>query len=185
MSLEQHLSGIRDALYKEMEQSKRIVFGGLLENPPINYLPESIFVNYFLPHFLGDGNNPNWVMEWISIAGTPMAEVAIFKDGTNEVLFTVPGILYTNNLFLNRKRGDLSDIFIRYEQISNNLPVKGLSFLVEALNSKNSELLNKINVDDVKRRWLGILNRYNVMPVNATNSTTSASNTSIDDYFEF
>ena len=78
-------------------------------------------------------------MEWISVAGTPMAEVNVIRDNTSEVLFKVPGLLYTNNLFMHKRGGDLGDIFTKFEQINNNLPVNGLSFLLEALNSKNNE----------------------------------------------
>jgi len=185
VSLENQLTNVRNALLAEMEKSKTVVFQGLLENPLINQIPESLFVNYFLPHFIGKGTNPNWVMEWISIAGTPMAEVAVFKDGTSEHLFNVPSLLYTNNLFMQRKGGDLGDIFTKYEQLNNNLPVNGLSFLLEALNTKNHELLSNLNLQGVNSVWLGIFQRYGLVNANqsATNGATQENN--LNDFLEF
>lgn len=186
MSLDQHLNGVRNALLEEINKSKDIVFKGLLENPLINKLPESVFVNYFLPHFIGQGNNPNWVMEWISIAGTPMAEVAIFKDGTNEHLFNVPSLLYTNNLFMHKKGGDLGDIFNRYDQISANVPMNGLSFLLNALNSKNHELMNNFTMDGANAIWLTILQRYGyVNNAPAVGGPAVAQEADLNDFFEF
>lgn len=186
MSLDQHLNGVRTALLAEIDKSKDIVFKGLLENPLINKIPESLFVNYFLPHFIGRGNNPNWVMEWISIAGTPMAEVAVFKDGTTEVLFNVPSLLYTNNLFMHKKGGDLGDIFNRYEQISSNVPMNGLSFLLNALNSKNTELMNNFNMQGANAVWMGIFHRYGL--VDAAPAVTGMpvqQESNLSDFFEF
>lgn len=183
MSLEQQMNSIKAAIFNEVEKNKDTVFKGLLENPLINTIPENIFVNYFLPCFLGKVNNPNWVMEWISIAGTPMSEVGVLKEGTNELLYKVPGLLQTNNLFMQRKEGDLSDIFTKYEQINNNLPVNGLSFLLEALNSKNQELLNNISFDATNTVWYDIFKRYNLITESQQTSVSQQSN--LNDFLEF
>ena len=68
-----------------------------------NKVPESIFVNYFLPRFINlnniNGVDPrNHIVEWISIAGSPMAEVSVVSDSTGEELFVVPAYLSTNHL---------------------------------------------------------------------------------------
>ncbi|NTW91350.1 MAG: glucuronate isomerase [Erysipelotrichaceae bacterium] len=142
MSIEEQANAVKNMLLAEIDKSKNIVFDGLLNNNILNSIPESLFVNYFLPCFMGEPKNSNWVMEWISIAGTPMAEVGVFKDGTNEILFSVPSILNTNNLFLHKQGGDIGDIFTRFDQINSNTPSRGLGFLIQALNSKNDELIN-------------------------------------------
>jgi len=185
MSLDEQLSNIKQALLDEIDKSKNIIFKGLLENPLINRIPESLFVNYFLPCFIGRSNNPNWVMEWISIAGTPMAEVIVFKDGTNEDLFKVPGLLYTNNLFMHKKEGDLGDIFGRYEQINNNTPTTGLAFLLEALNSKNDELMSNYNMNEVNRAWLEIFQRYGLISSDETISNEAKQESNLNDFLEF
>lgn len=185
MSIDSQMEKIRTALFNEMDRSKDIIFSGLLENIQVNNIPESIFVNYFLPCFVGNNpTNSNWVMEWISIAGTPMAEVGVIKDMTNEVLFKVPPLLATNNLFLKKEGGDLGDIFSRYEQINNNLPSSGLRFLISALDSKNAELLNNLNLDSVKIAWYNILVRYGYITqqVGLDNQTQDSN---LNDFLEF
>lgn len=182
MSLERQASTVRDMLLAEMDKSKTVIFDGLLNNSFANKIPESLFVNYFLPCFIGTRQEPNWVMEWISIAGSPMSEVAVFKDGTNQVLYNVPSMLNTNNLFLNKQDGDLGDIFTRYEQISNNIPTQGLNFLVEALNSKNIEILNKVNFNEVNKRWIEILQGYNLIQNNQNQQSDQQNNSG--DYFD-
>ncbi len=183
MSLEQQVNSVKEMLFREMEQSKNIVFSGMFNTDNINKIPESLFVRYFLPCFLGNGLNTNWVMEWISISGSPVAEVGVVDENTRELLFIVPSILNTNNLFLSKSEGDIGDIFGRYDQINSNMPTSGLNFLVQALQSKNAELISKINFNDINARWVNILQRYNI--VNSINTNTITSNSSnIDDLFE-
>lgn len=185
MQLDAQLENVRNSIFADMNKNKDIVFAGLVENTIVNNIPESLFVNYFLPCFIGRADNSRWVMEWISIAGTPMAEVAIVKDGTQEVLFKVPGILSTNGLFLNKNRGGIADIFTRYEQISNNIPSNGLSYLVAALTNKKEELTSNLNIDYAKSAWLHILQRYNIIPENTLNNSLNNSDNNLDDFLEF
>lgn len=182
MSIEDQANAVKNMLLAEMEKSKTIVFDGLLNNSILNNIPESLFVNYFLPCFIGEPKSPNWVMEWISIAGTAMAEVGVFKDGTNEFLFSVPSILNTNNLFLHKQEGDIGDIFGRFDQINSNTPTRGLGFLIQALNSKNQELLSKLSFDDVNQKWYHILTRYNLVKVDSQTPQNSGNDSG--DYFE-
>ena len=101
----------------------------------------------------------------------------------NEVLFTVPALLHTNNLFMDRGGGDMQNIFTRYEQLNNNLPINGLRFLTQALNSKNEELIAKLGMDEVKSNWAQILIRYNL--AQATTSNTDQNTQQSTDYFEY
>lgn len=183
MSIEDHANAVKEMLMAEIEKSRSIVFDGLLNAGPLNSIPESLFVNYFLPCFLGNPSNPNWVMEWVSIAGTPMAEVGVFHDITKEHLFTVPSLLNTSNLYLHKQSGDIGDIFSRYDQISNNTPTRGLSFLIQALNSKNKELLHNLDFNEVNQKWYFILNRYNLIEQNQQSVQKNNTQDS-DDYFE-
>ena len=181
MSIEDQANRVRNMLLAEMEKSKNIVFDGLLNNSVLNNIPESLFVNYFLPCFLGRSNNPNWTMEWISIAGSPMAEVGVFKDNTTEILYVVPSLLNTNNLYLHKQDGDIGDILTRYDQINANMPVRGLNFLIEALNSKTAELASRINFTDVNNKWINIFQRYGIV---TQNPVTQATQQDSGDYFE-
>jgi hypothetical protein len=182
MSIQEHMDSVKQALYADMNKNRDVVFTGLVENAVINYIPESLFVNYFLPLFMGGGSNPNWVVEWISIAGTPMAEVGVIKDGTNEVLYRVPGILSTKNMHFNSKGGPgLSDVFGRYEQLSSNIPAQGASFLNSALTNLNKGLMEDHSLDFVRSTWLTILQRYNLAPQNTAPVAAAA----LTDYFDY
>lgn len=182
MSIDKQVNTVREMLLAEMDKSKTIIFDGLLNNSMVNKIPESLFVNYFLPCFIGNSSNPNWVMEWISIAGSPMVEVGILKDGSNQILYYVPSILNTNNVLLHKQAGDIGDIFARYDQINNNVPMQGLNFLIQALNSKNTELLDKINFNEVNQRWIDIFQRYNIVSQLAAGQSNSTNDSG--DYFD-
>lgn len=164
MGINDHASNIREMIFNDLEKAQQVIFPGLLDTTPMAAIPESVFVNYFLPGFLGTIDttaHPNWVLDWISVAGSPMAEVSVIDDTTKEVLYVVPGILYTNNLFTEKHEGDLGDIFTRYEQISGNGQGNGFSFLVNALHAKNSIMLTNNSLKQVNDKWAIILQRYN------------------------
>ena len=185
MSIDNQVNNLKQALISEMEKSKTVVFEGLLESPSFNRIPEDLFVNYFLPCFIGrNTSNPNWVMEWISIAGTPMAAVMVFDKVTRQDLFMVPGILHTNNLYLSQGRGGMNDIFTRHSQISANLPSSGMAYLFNALSDKNSELLQNHNNDAVRNQWNTIFARYNLIPQQSQQVTASSGN-NLDDFLDF
>lgn len=186
MTIEAHLENMKQALFSEMEKSKATVFGGLVDSVTYNRIPESLFMNYFLPCFTGNQpNNPNWVVEWISVAGTPMAEVTVFDDATRQDLFNVPGILHTNNLFTAATQGGLSNVFSRFEQINSNLPSSGMAYLFGALGEKNAEILQHNNLDAVKERWRAILQRYNLLPTHTAAAPTENAVGGLNDFLYF
>lgn len=160
MAIEQSINKVLEMIYKESTKTQDIVYNGLVENKTINSIPESLFVNYFLPCFIGQRENPNWIMEWISIAGSPMVELNVFDDNTKQVLFTVPSILNSNRLLISNQGVNINDIFNRYEQINNNMPINSLNFLISALNEKGSQLLSTINNNEPLQQWIYILRRY-------------------------
>lgn len=174
---------IKDSIYEESNKVGELVFSNLIPDGPVSFLPESIFRDYFLPRFLGQDQNPKstWVLEWISVAGSPSAEVGIRDDLTQEHIFTVPPIIYTEGLSLVKNPGDLGDIFSRYKQLNNNLPQEGTSFLFKALHEKNKEMLSKLNLSKPEAQWLSILVRYGVVDPNSENSPQDP----VDDMFDY
>lgn len=178
---------ILQAIQEDSDRVGQKVFHGLLESVPVNNLPEKIFRDYFLPNFLGLGaaTNQQWMIEWVSIAGTPMSEVRIIHDVTREELFLVPPVLNSNGLLMHKSEGDLGDIFTRYDQISQNTPTSGLGFLIAALNSKNEQLLSSLNNSEVVQRWLGILARYGyVMQAQQQGQAVQTQEAPLEDYFD-
>ncbi|NYW24466.1 hypothetical protein C6506_28655 [Escherichia coli] len=111
-------------------------------------------------------------------------QVIVFKDGTNEVLYKVPSLLNSENLLFPGGSGQLSQVFQRYQDISNNIPIRGLQFLVEVLNSKNKELLSQVMMNESINRWTEILKRYNIT-FKEEGGENSSSNDAIENYFEF
>lgn len=183
MSIDKAVNDVRNMLIQGMEQSKDIIFNGLLNNVNVS-IPESLFVQHFLPCFLNRSDNKNWVIEWIGISGSPMAEVNVLDDKTKQLLFIVPGLLNSNNVFLTKQNGDLGDIFTRYDQINSNIPTAGLNFLSQALNSKSDELSSKVDFKDVNNRWYSILTRYGLIADKNTSNSNPDDN-SLSDMLDF
>lgn len=167
----------KDLNYKGDEIFSKLI---LDKDSYINSLPESIFVNYFLPFFMGNNSNPNWILEWISIAGAPAMEVRVFKDNTNETLYYVPPLLDTNNIMLANAGNNFGNIFARYKMYCNNIPMEGTKFLMNELNNKTNELQHSVNTDH-ENVWMGILHRYNLIPQSVVGQTVQADN----DYLEY
>lgn len=130
----------------------------------VNKLPESVFVEVFLPYFAGEKQitKENSVMnDWVSIAGTPNNEVAIVgADGT--VLYRVPAIYDTSILNVtHRNKGEsLNEIYTHYDLQQNNLPVVAERFLTDSLTHKVPSMLDPQKLDSVSQRWAAILATY-------------------------
>lgn len=175
---------IQKSIFEETNKVGNLVFQNLLPNGPQNFIPESVFRDYFLPRFLGIIDTPrsSWVVEWISIAGSPTAEVGITHDTSKELLYVVPALLYTNNLGLAKNSGDLGDIFKRYKQIIINLPQNGTSFLMEALHHKNQEYLSSLDITLPEAQWLEIMIRYGIIDLSGQENSSGAL---VEDMFDF
>lgn len=178
------LEEIRKRQLEDLNRANDLIFNKLLNDELLSKIPESLFVNYFLPRFLGIVKDDKWILEWVSIAGSPTSEVIVFKDGTNEVLYKVPSLLNSENLLFPGGSGQLSQVFQRYQDISNNIPIRGLQFLVEVLNSKNKELLNQVVMNESINRWMEILKRYNIV-IKEEDSENNSNNNAIENYFDF
>ncbi len=175
---DKYLSSIRE----DLNHSGANIFKSLVEDKElyVNAIPESLFVNYFLPFFLGRGNNPNWLMEWISIAGTPASEVRVYHDSTRETLFYVPPTLNLNNFILPNSENNLANIFARYNMYNRNLPQEGTRFLLNELEEKQRQLVDPME-HQYLGNWIGILKRYNIDMAPAA----AAPQTSSNDYLDY
>lgn len=185
--MEEYFEKIKSSLNEDFQNKGDTIFTSLVENVKPNVLPESIFVRYFLPCFTGRSNPPNWVLEWISIAGTPTSEVMIISDQTNQPLFIVPSLLSTNALNYD---GNVSfkNILDRFDQISNNLPTQGQAFLADALGGKGEEFLSNSQAQPRNLQlWQHIYERYNIqLNTPSTQSTdVSSGEQSLDDFISY
>lgn len=175
---------LQQTIFKDLENSTEKIFNSLVENKEsfCASLPESIFVNYFLPFFIGTRNdNPNWLVEWISIAGSPSSYVRIFSDGNiSNTLFFVPPVLNTNIL---NSDISLKAILQTSNDYSLNLPIVGTKFLYEAMHDKSLQLTQNLDNTYIQE-WLNIFTRYNLIPTNIeiANNTNSSN---LNDLLEY
>lgn len=144
-------------------------FESLVVNTPKNKLPESLFVEHFLPYFSGDVNDPrvkgrDVLTDWVSVAGTPMAEVDIIDEEQN-VIFSVPALYDTNiiNLVKPKTGNAIADIYQEYELRKVGVPVAANNFLTNALLDKTRQLTN-VEQNKTTQRWDAIYARYNTKP---------------------
>lgn len=179
---------IKKAMADDADRVGNTVFTGILDNPIVNPLPEHIFKDYFLPLFLGvrtDGASLNWMAQWVAIAGSPMSEVSIIDDYTNQELFRVPPIFNTTALYMTKAEGDLGDIFKRFFDIKNNNPMAGLSFLLAGLEQKTIDLTTPIDHGGILDRWVAIIARYGYLNnYQSVQKTTQEDQQNLDDFFD-
>ena len=156
----------------------------------VSILPENIFVSYFLPFFCGEVDiskyKENVLSQWISIAGSPTAQVNIVKPGTNNILFVVPGLVDTNFIDINNinKSQPLNHIFTNYELHKNQLPILGHKYLANALEDKMKQIAVKdeavkSSMTLHQQQWLDIFTRYG--KIKGSTETSTKNNDAIRD----
>lgn len=161
----------KDALaahYSSLNSSIKDVHKLLVSGEAVrNTLPEDIFKNYFLPMFAGLETHPDAsVGVWISIAGTPFAEVDII-DKSGQVLFTVPPIFERNIVDPTKQRNlPLSVVTDTVEKMIKQSPYRAVSFLNHHLDdiTIKDEVLASFQQKNFARMD-AIFARYNIVPV--------------------
>jgi hypothetical protein len=151
----------------QLMQSMDDVFNDLVVNSPRARLPEELFVSNFLPFFIGKGTvetNSDFLPTWISIAGSPAADVDVI-DNRGNVLFTVPAFIDSGfiNPLKNNSGLSYSDIVNMAILFGNNIPKQGAAVLsgeleikINRLKDKSPDYAKKINM------WEIIFKRYKI-----------------------
>lgn len=161
-------SKLVDNLKKDLIEKENLFFREILDetNFARTKLPEEVFVKNFLPYFSGQSSikdNPQIVPTWISIAGSPMAEVDVV-DATGQVQFTVPAFYDTtvvNATRQSRAGSDIGLIVNQYTQEKNNLPQTAETHVVQHLSQKGQEIVQpSVNFQDNQKKWITIFERY-------------------------
>lgn len=130
-------------------------------------LPEPLFVEHFLPYFSGrkiiDRNTPI-IAEWISVAGSPMAEVDVI-DHTGTILFTVPGVYSTKGINpkrpMERVASSIESATYMHNLRKRNFPRQAS----QAFQVEMEEAANELYVGggtDTDTRWNDIFERYGI-----------------------
>jgi hypothetical protein len=136
---------------------------------PRPQIPEEVFTVLFLPYFSGQvvPEGRNVMAEWISAAGSAMADVDVV-DTDGNVVFTVPPIFSTDMLKLTRERprGDFAEIVTETQMISHQSGVKATVYADQAINAKVRENVDQAKASQIRstteQRWGQIFDRYNI-----------------------
>lgn len=149
-----------------LNQQNAEIFKQLVSDPIVRSLPERLFVSNFLPFFAGEldpKQSPDFYSLWISIAGSPMAELDIVDD-RNTPLFRVPGLIDSSIINPNRenKSGmNFADVVIMAKLYGNMTPAAGANALNKGLSEKYRQLQAKSPTFETNvKRWYEILKRY-------------------------
>ena len=124
------------------------------------FLPEIHFVNYFLPMFSLQEDNPKKLQEWIAIAGSPFKEVAI-KNVEGKDIFVVPPILSNSNIDPSKIDGaSFGHIMASYAQYNRQSPALGRKYLERTLGAKAEAVGTVREEDSATKVWAKIFDRY-------------------------
>lgn len=156
------------AHYAALNSSIKEIHESLVSGEKVrNTLPEDIFKNYFLPMFAGLETHPDAsVGVWISIAGTPFAEVDII-DNSRQVLFTVPPIFERNIVDPTKPNTiPLSVVTDTVEKMIKQSPYRAVAFLNRHLSeiTFKDEVLAGFQQKNFARMD-EIFKRYGVTPI--------------------
>lgn len=135
-------------------------------------LPESLFVEHFLPLFCGhidsqSKQGTDLLKKWVIIARDNLNEVSIFSNETGEILFNVPPINSPDVLDIahnkDRKLPSLGDLLGLAEGLSNSIPIRGANFFAKAMDTRTDIIAanpDTIKISKYTQRWLAIFERY-------------------------
>ena len=166
---EESILKILDA-FRENDEIERLI---------LPKLPESIFVEYFLPYFKGEVTDPVVAADlrknWITLARHPMGEVNIIND-QGEIIFTTPSIAYTKMFDPTKSdiNGSFKDLLLMTNQINVSNPIRAKQYLENNMATKFKAMRIKGHVlTKEELRWLEIFKRYDVKDKNTPNSGNS------------
>ena len=129
-------------------------------------LPETLFVEFFLPLFRGDIKDPLLVEEyrskWFTLARHPQGEVNIIDERGN-VLFTTPSYSYTKMFDPTKSdvTGSFKDPITIANQMGSANPIRAKQYLENNLVKKFDAMRVKGHVlTKEEERWIAIFQRY-------------------------
>lgn len=184
INMDDLLNKMRGQVEADFDAGRDVIFQSLVENKEANCtrIDERLFAEYFLPFFLGERNdNPNWIVEWIGIAGTPSTEVAVegFENGVKKTLFFVPPFMNTS-LISDNKGTKYSMIMDRYSLEKDASPFRGMAFLEQEFGKKSEQTIqqefNQVTAqyahqwDYIRARYRGHIQTFQPQPSFTDNS---------------
>lgn len=153
----------------QMNSSIDLAHRSLVTDSPRPQVPEEVFTVLFLPYFSGQDipKDRNVMLEWVSAAGSAMAEVDIV-DRAGKVLYTVPPIFSTDMLKLTRDRalGDYSEMVSETQMLSHQSGMKAMTYADQASAAKIRESVDPTKTQVLQKtteeRWGQIFDRYDI-----------------------
>ena len=145
-------------------------------------LPESIFVEQFLPRFIGEipiSATDLTFKFWLSISGGPGNPVDIL-DTEGNVLFTVPPLLDTSMLDIEGGEISLAAMLSQYDAYASRGLYEGDRYLQSVLGNRIQESIQNGELDNVNS-WASILTRYGKLEQMNNNVTTTVYDDGGDD----
>jgi hypothetical protein len=157
----------QDQLKQELINKSEASYKALVVDPmaSLTRLPEEVFVKEFLPYFSGKlpmPVEPPLLSIWIGIAGSPTSEVQIV-DAKGNNIYTVPPMSDTETVDIAKGQNShsMKQILTRYSMLKNVTPMRGKTYLDQALNVKADLLSGKSPVfEKNQQRWFDIFSRY-------------------------
>lgn len=146
---------------------------------PKTVLPESVFVEFFLPYFielartqndtqndkkLAKNFNDNLLGKWIDMAKGPYNEVDVM-DNAGNIIFTVPALFSKNVVMMeNVKSFDFLNMTRTYNRKLSVNPTQATNYLYSSFSGVPKFLKNPN--DDLSRqeKWANIFKRYMKKP---------------------
>jgi hypothetical protein len=130
----------------------------------INELPEQLFVNHFLPLFLGEvPQDTNLLQTWFGIAGNPYMPVNV-TGNNGEILYTVPAFFEREAITLDNADSNatsFTDIIATTEQLSHLHPKRAERYFEDQMNRRNIVKDGNPLVARNIKIWAEICERYN------------------------
>lgn len=173
-----------------LNKANQDIFNQLIAADEPNKLPESLFVQNFLPYFCGEldiSKNDDVIPYWYSIAGSPNKEVAIIGD-RGEILYRVPALSDTSIIDPTKEKGrvNFGEIVSLAKLYTNQSPVAGENYINQKLAEKFYKLTAKSRVfTENEKRWMEIFTRYGKVKEDEANAEEDKSSKLSDDEMEF
>lgn len=163
---QQLMKEMNNQLQRETQDFINNSFNAIVGTHTNQRIPEPVFRHHFLPHFSGNVETPqgrNVLAEWVGVAGSPMAKVDVV-DENNNVLFTVPPVMDSSIINLNKVNGrSLSDLVGEYNLHKNHSPGRGITYLANNVQPKLQEIVpGHSDESQAVSEWSKVFNFYNL-----------------------
>lgn len=174
-------------LMQEMNDALLFSKTQLIDRVERSKLPEPLFRQNFLNFFIGKENpgpESEVVSAWISIAGSPTAEVDIV-DAAGQTLFTAPALFSTNTLNTDRKTHrslDIRDLYLEVAREEVGLAPVAANLLYQGLTAKSADIVAPPTTGDEEyQKWAKLYDFYKISRTQADQQVTSAAQAAEDD----